>query len=397
LTGLLVLNRYALFIMSAFLILLEGIRSRQKITLSAKDRVYVAVAIFLALASIVTLAPLKSFLALALFSVSLILARLILVSIEHKFRLLKFAFILIIVILSFSLIALALYLGGVSPHYVTTDQWTEREYYGILPFSLSPISGDLNLSGFFRPSGFYDEPGALSYLSSLLIIVFLCVGRWNILDLFPFLFLIPLATTSLQSLIQLLGILILSVRAVPRVTPRSLFLASATATSLSLLYVRYSDVINSLIVSRLLVLFATEHSFGFAGNRAASIQQSLSIFSNFDALLGGFLDPSAVGQSGGDFFTPLVYFGLFPWILYLVILSRLLIIFALALTGSFHSRRQPLLIASFCLMLLLLQRPYIFNVFWVVPTLVAFLSIEDLSSRVTCSSDRKSQLGIVSG
>jgi hypothetical protein len=269
----------------------------------------------------------------------------------------------------------------------------DRSYY-FIPFSLSPLSGDVLLTGLFRPSAIYDEPGSFFLIASL----FACVDITSIglrLRHILFIIFIAIVSTALSSIFILLGLGFINsaytlFHSFRKLRPTFLFrvnkkvLKIAAIGIVAFFFLLYSvvtnpylyQVIDELLFSRLGFDHSLLSSGLFSGdNRTSSILDSLRFsFASLDNFLLGQLvvmgdDSIGTINTGGDPLTILVYSGFFSWVFYLVVIVYL-VIFTLKsflLPGS-----RALVSAGAMLLLLLLHKPYT-NFYPYIPSLIITL------------------------
>jgi hypothetical protein len=367
------INPFLLYSLLLILVIASSTRSEVGLPVSSVDTPYYILASLLAVFSIAVNGFSGSSILLVFLVTILYFSRNI-VNTLHDNKALSALFVkLSFAMLIFSALALfSHYILGLSPVPFVQDILNDRQYY-FIPFSFSVSDGDLNITNFYRPSSIYDEPGAFAYAFVLLSIILILRGN-RIRSALFLIVSVTIISGSFASLVVLLVYCLMFLvnrrRTIYKALPWVVIISVAFALLLRIPY--FSLFLQSSFYDRI----GNIQEVGLYEARGASIDESIQIFSSFDMLLSG--AGRNIFNSGGDILSILVGYGLFPWLFYLVILARLFYFVASSLVSTSRSVvTDNIGTCSAVLAVLILQRPYIYHVYWAVPTMVSFMLIND--------------------
>ena len=226
---------------------------------------------------------------------------------------------------------------------------TAPEIQRPLPLYFTTFTNSI-IHNIIRPSGIFDEPGALAMFSIMTVCLNeLCRGNraYSIAIL-----ILSLITFSLMSLIAIL-LYVMFMFNKNNLTNNFIWLMCVLFI-LGIGYYFGGDVVQDLYINR----FVLEDGKFTGDNRTTQVMDffdlvdSTIFFSGYDSTNGSYL---TVDQSSNPF-SLLFSSGFFVWLPYFVVILWLLLFF---LKGVAQIRFVALIMA-----LLLLQRPYIFSMFW---------------------------------
>jgi hypothetical protein len=261
----------------------------------------------------------------------------------------RFLYLLTVVILVGAWIGSAYSLAGGPPGYCLDNPDGRPNCLYLTTFSNSPagISGVL-----MRPSGVFDEPGSLSFFVILVVCLNELTGGGKKRSLV--LLSLGLVTLSLAHAICFLAYLALSFR------KRIVYVALAAAMIAEPLSSLIDD--DSLLSANFLRRFTVEDGQLVGDNRSGQVVEFFSLvdykicrFGNNPLAKYGDGGVAAVDQSSNPFSIWFGY-GLIMWLPYAITLVFLC-------RGVFQRNRSAQ-ITSVLLLLLLLQRPYIYSLYW---------------------------------
>ena len=367
--SLLDLNPFVLFILIFFVLICANLKNIPRELLTV-DSSYIILCLVLLLFSAAVNGLTGPTIVLAFQLAVLVAARYILNNLFLIPEFMNLLMLISIVIALGSSYALAShYFFGLKPQFALVDLLNLRNYYW-LNFSFSPSDGDLSMTNSYRPSGIYDEPGALAY-SFVILSVLRLVRTGTMLTVFVTSLFVSFVSGSLFGVYATIPSLFASIASLK--SNKSFLTTLAVVIIVLALFA--SPKLNYYFNSELFSRLAGVGGQPLFGSRQESIESSVDflIRFDFDLILKG--DRSGNTQNtGGDFLSILVGYGLFPWFFYLAILWRLAwISFASIFIAPFQS--NYISVAATMLLIALLQRPYIFHVYWAIPTMAAFLAL----------------------
>jgi hypothetical protein len=226
---------------------------------------------------------------------------------------------------------------------------TAPEIQRALPLYYTTFTNSIVLN-IIRPSGIFDEPGALAMFSIMTVCLNeLCRGNrvYSILIL-----MLSLITFSLMSLFAILLYIMFMFK--KNISIKNYIWFIVILCMLGIGYLFGGDVVQDLYLNRFILVDGK-----FAGdNRTTQVMNFFELinsnifFSGYDSINGSYL---TVDQSANPF-SLLFSSGFFVWLPYFVVILWLL-------SFSFNDVAQIRFVALI-MALLLLQRPYIASMFW---------------------------------
>jgi hypothetical protein len=228
-----------------------------------------------------------------------------------------------------------------------------------------------------RPSGLYDEPGALSF--AITIVVILRELRNSRSRGSLFLMLGGLITLSVSHVVIFALYFWYYIRGFPLIARVALWaLLSCSVFFSSLIIAQSNSVLSAVFLER----FVFEDGRFRGDNRSGQVADFFQILEerpeiNFRGALSAddaALEFRNIDQSSNPFST-WFYYGVFVWIFYL---GSILYISWLALSNL---RNASVLFGSLALVLLLLQRPYVHDPSWCIAVWLAVFSLRNVSLR----------------